>query len=129
MCDMITPGAVYRFNRNNNLRYYRAGRTKAGLDFLFPIHPDGSFLIEEHSSGRRYVVLYYITKWGKLAARGYWIKGGKPFKRVIVTDATVDDLDLVTEHIDELPEAARQLDDILNRFDVELDMDVWGELE
>ena len=125
---MLTPGSIYRFNRSRDLRYYRAGRTKTGLDFLFPIHPDGSFLIETHENGRRFVVLYYITKWKKLAARGYWV-GGEPFRKMIVTDATVDDLALVTEDIEHLPQAARQLDDILHRFDVELDMDVWGELE
>jgi len=125
---MLTPGAIYRFNRNRNLRYYKAFRTRSGIDYLFPISVDGSKVIDQHASGRRYVILYFVTQWGKLGARGYWVDTGKPFQRVFVSDATPDDLDLVTEDIATLPDVDRQLDNVLNRDAIQLDMEVWGDL-
>ena len=41
-------------------------------------------------------------------------------------DATLDDLVLVAESVEKLPNAHLILDDILNRAQVEVDMEVWG---
>ena len=128
MANLILD-AIYRFNRSNNLRYYRARRTKSDMDFLYPISIDGSRVIDEAEDGRQYVILYVVTKWGKLGAGGYWLTPKrKTFERIYVTDATIGDLALVAHNLDELPDADQRLDDILNRFEVPLDMDVWGEL-
>ena len=67
-----------------------------------------------------------LTKWGKLGAGGYWLNPKKTFEKVYVTDATLDDLVLVANSVDELPDAHLVLDDILNWAQVEVDMDVWG---
>jgi hypothetical protein len=45
-----------------------------------------------------------------------------------VTDATEDDLELVAHDLSELPAADAELDDILNRDAVSLNMEVWGQL-
>lgn len=124
----LIPDAIYRFNRNKNLRYYRACRTKSGIDFLYPISVDGSKIVDQHESGRQYVILYLVTKWGKLAAGGYWLNPKKAFKQVYVTDATIDDLAFVANRMEDLPAADRVLDDVLNRDDIQLDMEVWGSL-
>ena len=124
----LIAGAVYRFARTDQTRYYRAARTKADVDFLYPISIDGSRVAQPHASGRRYVILYFMTQWEKFAAAGYWLDPRKAFEKAYVTDATVDDLELVAATLDELPEAAAQLDDILNRNQIELDLEVWGEL-
>ena len=125
---MLTSGAVYRFTRTDETRYYRAARTRAGVDFLYPISVEGSRIAQEHQNGRRYVILYFMTRWDKLAAAGYWLDPRRAFKKAYVTDATIEDLDLVAATLEELPEAAAQLDDILNRNEIELDLEVWGEL-
>lgn len=72
------------------------------------------------------MILYLLTKWGKLAAGGYWLNPRKIFEKAYVTDATLADLILVAEKIEDLPDAHLLLDDVLNRADVELDMEVWG---
>lgn len=125
---MLMPGAIYRFNRSRQIRYYRAGRTRSGIDFLFPISINGSRIVDESKDGREYVILYLMTKWGKLAAGGYWLNPRRMFEKAYVTDATLDDLELVAAELEELPGAHRRLDDVLNRHDVELDLDVWGAL-
>jgi hypothetical protein len=58
---MLIEGAVYRFNRTDELRYYRAARTKAGMDFLYPIQVNGTRLASTYKNGRRYVLLYLWT--------------------------------------------------------------------
>lgn len=125
---MLIEQAVYRFNRSNELRYYRAARTSAGVDFLYPISVNGSRIADRHESGRRYVILYFMTKWQKFAAAGYWLGPRKAFEKAYVTDATVDDLALVTEDLAALPDLDETLDNVLNRHDIELDMEVWGAL-
>lgn len=125
---MLITNAIYRFIRSKELRYYRAARTRTGTEFLYPIHVEGTRLADEHPSGRRYVVLYFMTKWGKFAAAGYWLDPKRAFTQAYVTDATVADLELVAEELAELPHAAAQLDNILKRDEIELDMEVWGEL-
>ena len=69
-----------------------------------------------------------MTQWGKLAAGGYWLNPRRAFEKIYVTDATPDDLELVVDELDELPEADQRLDNILNRDEIELDVDVWGSL-
>ena len=39
---MLIDGAIYRFNRTDNLRYYRAAQTSAGTEFLYPIQVSGT---------------------------------------------------------------------------------------
>ncbi len=126
MASGLTPGAVYRFNRTRKIRYYRAARTRPGIYFLYPISLDGSRVADQTRDGREYVVLYLLTRWGKLGAGGYWLNPRRTFEKVYVTDATLDDLALVAETLSELPNAHLLLDDILNRTQVEVDMDVWG---
>ena len=125
---MLIEGAVYRFTRTDELRYYRAARTKAGMDFLYPIQVDGTRLAGTHKNGRRYVLLYFMTEWGKLAATGYWLDPKQGFAKVYVTDATEDDLEMITEELRELAAIDSTLDDVLNRHAIELDMEVWGAL-
>ena len=125
---MFVEGAIYRFNRTDQLRYYRAARTRSGIEFLYPINVRGTRIADQHASGRRYVILYFVTKWGKLAASGYWLDPKQAFEQAYVTDATQHDLELVTHDLEELPAVDAQLDNILNRFDIELDMEVWGSL-
>lgn len=69
-----------------------------------------------------------MTQWGKLAASGYWLDPKKGFEKVYVTDATEDDLELITEDLEELAEIDSALDDVLNRSSIEVDMEVWGTL-
>jgi hypothetical protein len=121
---MLIPDAIYRFNRTRQIRYYRAARTRSGIDFLYPISLDGSRVADETKEGRPYVILYLLTKWGKLGAGGYWLNPRQTFEKVYVTDATLDDLVLVAGTVDDLPDAHIVLDDVLNRAQV--DMDVWG---
>lgn len=128
MTQVLIPDAIYRFARTNELRYYRAACTQTGTEFLYPISIDGSRIAGTHSSGRSYVILYFVTKWGKLAAGGYWLNPKKAFDKLYVTDATPDDLELVTLELVDLPDVDAQLDDILNRDEIELDMEIWGGL-
>jgi hypothetical protein len=125
---MLIEGAIYRFNRTDELRYYRAARTHSGLEFLYPIQVNGTRLAATHKNGQRYVLLYFMTQWGKLAAGGYWLDPKRGFKKVYVTDATEEDLELVTEDLEELAHVDSDLDNILNRSSIELDMEVWGSL-
>lgn len=125
---MLIEGAIYRFTRTDQLQYYQAARTKSGIEFLFPIQVSGTRVAKTHPSGRRYVILYFMTKWGKLAAGGYWLDPKQGFEKAYVTDATVDDLEMVADGLEELPDVDEQLDDILNRDEVALDMEVWGSL-
>ena len=124
---MLVEGAIYRFIRTENLRYYQALRTQAGVTFLFPIQVSGTRIAERHANGRRYVVLYFMTQWNRLAACGYWLDPKQGFTKAYVTDATEADLQLVAHTLAELPAIDAELDDILNREAVELDMDVWGQ--
>jgi len=123
---MLISGTIYRFNRSPQIRYYRAARTRSGIDFLYPISLDGSRVADQTGEGREYVILYLLTQWGKLGAGGYWLNPKRAFEKIYVTDATLDDLVLVAESVNELPSAHLLLDDILNRAQVEVDMDVWG---
>lgn len=125
---MLIEGAIYRFIRTDNLRYYRAARTGAGVDFLYPINVKGTRIADQHANGRRYVILYFMTKWEKLAAVGYWLDPKQAFEQAYVTDATIDDLSLVAEDLEELPQIDAALDNILNRHEIELDMEIWGNL-
>jgi len=122
----LIASAVYRFARTRNIRYYRAERTRSGIDFLYPISVGGSRIVDTSDSGRDYVVLYLLTKWGKLAAGGYWLNPRQIFEKAYVTDATPADLVLFAESIEDLPDAHLLLDDVLNRAEIEVDMDVWG---
>lgn len=123
---MLIPNAIYRFNRSRQIRYYRAARTASGLDFLYPVSIDGSRVADQAKDGREYVLLYLLTRWGKLGAGGYWLNPKRAFEKIYVTDATLDDLVLVAEQVADLPNAHRFLDDVFNRAEVEVDMDVWG---
>ena len=123
---MLIEGAIYRFIRTEQLRYYRAARTRSGIEFLYPIQVSGTRIADRHGSGRRFVILYFMTKWGKLAASGYWLDPKQGFDKAYVTDATEADLQLVAYELEELPEVDADLDNILNRGDIELDLDVWG---
>ena len=125
---MFTEGAIYRFNRTNQLRYYRAARTQSDMEFLYPISVNGSRIADQKDNGRPYVILYFMTKWGKLAASGYWLDPKEAFEKAYVTDATEDDLELVAYSLDELVEADVRLDDVLNRHEIEVDMEVWGSI-
>ena len=125
---MIIDGAIYRFNRTDKLRYYRAACTSIGTEFLYPIQVSGTRIADESANGRRYVIIYFMTKWGKLAAAGYWLDPKEAFERAYVTDATYDDLELVAHDLEELSQRDVELDDVLNRSAIELDMEVWGEL-
>jgi hypothetical protein len=125
---MLTEGAIYRFKRTDQLRYYQAARTRSGIEFLFPIRVSGTRIASQHANGRRYVILYFMTKWGKVAASGYWLDPKQGFDKAYVTDATEDDLEMVAIDLAELPEVDATLDDILNRSEIELDMEVWGNL-
>jgi hypothetical protein len=69
-----------------------------------------------------------MTKWGKLAASGYWLDPRQGFDKAYVTDATLDDLELVTHELEELPAIDAHLEDVLTRSEIELDMEVWGAL-
>ena len=71
-------------------------------------------------------MLYLLTKWGKLAAGGYWLNPRQIFEQAYVTDATPADLVLVAERVEDLPDAHLLLDDVLNRNEVEVDLEVWG---
>lgn len=122
----LIASAVYRFARTRKIRYYRAERTRSGVEFLYPISVGGSRIVDTSASGRDYVVLYLLTKWGKLAAGGYWLNPRQIFEKAYVTDATPADLVLVAERIEELPDAHLLLDDVLNRAEIEVDMEVWG---
>ena len=123
---MLIADAIYRFNRSPHIRYYRVARTPSGIDFLYPISLDGSRVADQTKDGREYVILYLLTPWGKLGAGGYWLNPKRAFEKIYVTDATLDDLVLVAKRIDQLPNAHLVLDDILNRAQVEVDMEVWG---
>jgi hypothetical protein len=125
---MLVEGAIYRFNRTDELRYYRAARTSAGMEYLYPIQVNGTRLARTHTNGRRYVLLYFMTQWGKFAATGYWLDPKQGFAKVYVTDATEADVELVADDLVELAQIDPTLDDILNRTTVELDMEVWGGL-
>lgn len=124
----LVDGAVYRFKRTDELRYYRAAHTQSGIEFLYPIQVSGTRIANHRADGRPYVILYFMTKWGKLAASGYWLDPKQGFDKAYVTDATLDDLELVTQDLEELPAIDAQLDNVLNRHDIELDMEVWGKL-
>jgi hypothetical protein len=123
---MLTEGAIYRFARTDNLRYYRAARTQAGVDFLYPINVSGTRIADRNKSGRRYVILYFMSRWNKLAAVGYWLDPKQAFEQAYVTDATEEDLELITEDLEELPQIDAALDNILNRHEIEVDVEVWG---
>ena len=69
-----------------------------------------------------------MTKWNKLAAAGYWLDPKQAFEKAYVTDATAEDLELVAHDLAELSVVNSELDNILNRHDIELDMEVWGAL-
>jgi hypothetical protein len=125
---MLVDGAIYRFIRTDELRYYRAARTRSGVEFLYPIRVSGTRIAGRHENGRRYVILYFMTKWGKLAAGGYWLDPKQGFDKAYVTDATEADLHMVAHDLDELSLVYKGLEDILNRSDIELDLDVWGSL-
>lgn len=125
---MLLDGAIYRFIRTEELRYYRAARTKSGVEFLYPIGVTGTRIADTAKNGRRYVILYFMTKWGKLAAAGYWLDPRRGFEKAYVTDATEADLHLVAHDLSELTEVDATLDNILNRNEVEVDLDVWGGL-
>lgn len=118
--------AIYRFARTRNIRYYRAEQTRSGIEFLYPISINGSRIVDTSRDGRQYVILYLLTQWGKLAAGGYWLNPRRIFEKAYVTDATPADLVLVAQELAELPEAHQLLDDVLNRAEVEVDMEVWG---
>lgn len=122
----LIPKAVYRFARTPNIRSYLAERTRSGIDFLYPISVSGSRIVDTSRGGRDYVILYLLTKWGKLAAGGYWLNPRKIFEKAYVTDATLADLILVAVSLEDLPDAHLILDDVLNRAEVEVDMEVWG---
>ncbi len=122
----LIQNAIYRFARTSKIRYFRAERTRSGIEFLYPINVSGSRIVDTSSSGRDYVILYLLTKWGKLAAGGYWLNPRKIFEKAYVTDATLADLILVAERIEDLPDAHLLLDDVLNRAEVEVDLEVWG---
>lgn len=124
----LSEGAIYRFREAEQLRYYRAARTQAGVWFLYPIRASGTRIASTHPSGRRYVILYFLTQWGKLAASGYWLDPKQGFDKAYVTDATLDDLEFVAHDLEELAEVDAELDDILNRATIELDLAVWGAL-
>lgn len=128
MNHFFTPNAIYRFTRTNELRYYRAAVTKIGTEFLYPISVSGSRIANASESGRPYVLLYFMTKWEKLAAVGYWLEPKQAFEKAYVTDATFEDLELVARDLTELAEVDTHLDNILNRDEIELDMEIWGEL-
>lgn len=125
---MLIEGAIYRFIRTETLRYYRAAATRSGIEFLYPIHVSGTRIADRHANGRRYVILYFMTKWGKLAAAGYWLDPKQGFEKAYVTDATEADLQQVAFDLEELPAVDAGLDDILNRAQIELDVEVWGSL-
>ena len=124
----FTQDAIYRFTRTKELRYYQAAVTNIGTEFLYPISINGSRIASTHTNGRSYVLLYFMTKWGKLAAAGYWLNPKKAFKEAYVTDATLEDLEIVAYDIADLPEVDAKLDNIHNRDEIELDMEIWGEL-
>lgn len=50
-------GAIYRFTRTDNLRFYRAARTKSGIDFIYPIQVGGTRIADESAQGRSYVII------------------------------------------------------------------------
>ena len=122
----LIPKAVYRFALTRNIRYYRAERTRSGIEFLYPISVGGSRIVDTSRTGRDFVVLYLLTKWGRLAAGGYWLNPKQIFEQAYVTDATPAELVLVAERIEDLPNAHLLLDDVLNRAEVDVDMEVWG---
>lgn len=128
MVQELIPGAIYRFIRTSELRYYRAEQTPSGVDFLYPIGVGGSRIADRHKDGRRYVLLYLMTRWGRFATAGYWLDPRQAFKKAYVTDATLEDLMLVTHDVSDLAVQHEQLEDILNRDEVDLDMEVWGSL-
>ena len=125
---MFIQGSIYRFNRTRQLRYYQAAVTKDGIEFLFPIQVSGTRIADQQPGGRRYVIIYFMTKWNKLAAAGYWLDPKQAFEKAYVTDATAEDLELVAHDLAELSVVNSELDNILNRHDIELDMEVWGAL-
>ena len=57
--NVLHHGAIYRFNRTNQLRYYQAACTRSGIEFLYPIQVSGTRIAEESTQGRRYVILYF----------------------------------------------------------------------
>ena len=128
MTNLFIPNAIYRFTRTNELRYYRAAITQIGTEFLYPISLNGSRIANTHKNGRSYVLLYFMTKWEKLAVAGYWLNPKKAFDKAYVTDATIEDLEIVAHDLNELAEVDAELDDILNRDEIELDMEIWGDL-
>lgn len=123
---MLISNAIYRFNQTDKLLYYQAGRTPTGITYLSPISVDGADLVSRHASGRAYILLYFVIENAILAVSGYWLDTAEPFANVYITDATVADLELVTEDIAALPLVDRRLDDVLHRHEIELDMEVWG---
>ena len=128
METVFQEGAIYRFTRTSELRYYRAAVTQIGTEFLYPISLSGSRIASTHTNGKSYVLLYFMTKWGKLAAAGYWLNPKRAFKEAYVTDATLGDLEIVAYDVADLPEVDAKLDNIYNRDEIELDMEIWGEL-
>ncbi len=127
MNHFFRPNSIYRFTRTKEVRYYRAAVTKIGTEFLYPISISGSRIASTSENGRPYVLLYFMTKWEKLAAVGYWLEPKQAFEKAYVTDATFDDLELVAHDLHELAEVDME-GDILNRDEIELDMEIWGEL-
>ncbi len=98
------------------------------MEYLYPIQVNGTRLAGTHKNGRRYVLLYFMTQWGKFAACGYWLDPKQGFAKVYVTDATEEDVELVAEDLEELSQVDPVLDNVLNRTSIELDMEVWGSL-
>ena len=125
---MLTVNAIYRFNRTKHLHYYQARRTPGGLEYLTPVSIDGADVVKRHSSGRTYVILYFVLSDGQLASSGYWLGSRQPFENIYITDATTADLEFIAEEIAALPDADRRLDDIFNRHEVQVDLDIWGEV-
>lgn len=124
--NALIPKAVYRFARTRQIRYYRAEQTRSGIEFLCPISVSGSRIVDTNRDGREYVILYLLTKWGRFAAGGYWLNPRRIFEKAYVTDATPADLVLVSERLEDLPDAHLLLDDVLNRAEVQIDLEVWG---
>lgn len=128
MSNSLIPNAIYRFTRTSELFYYRAAVTTNEVEFLYPIAVSGRRIARTHENGREYVLLYFlIAKWSKFAVLGYWLNPRKAFEKAYVTDATVADLELVAHDLDDLAGVDMSLD-ILNRNEIELDLEIWGDL-
>ncbi|MEZ4583386.1 MAG: hypothetical protein R3A10_17410 [Caldilineaceae bacterium] len=63
---------------------------------------------------------------GQAGRLGLLARSQEAFKQSYVTDATPADLELVASTLAELPDAAGELDNVLNRDEIELDMEIWG---